>query len=39
MSVPAGQGVKRKVHFFGHKLNFLGELKRPSFKTGGIKTV
>lgn len=33
MSVTAGQGVKTKVHFFGHKLNFLGELKRPSSKS------
>lgn len=37
VSVTAGQGVKRKVHFFGHKLNFLGELKRPCFKTRSIK--
>lgn len=37
VSVTAGQGVKRKVHFFGHKLNFLGELKRPCFKIQSIK--
>ena len=32
-------GVKRKVHFFAHKLNFLGVLQRPGFRTQGYKAL